>query len=68
VRWAPQVPCVIVSTPFWGPDFHELRQVDPELARAVKAGQGTEAGDRERAAIADEVPTLVARTPAYPRG
>jgi glycine hydroxymethyltransferase len=21
-----------VSTPFWGPDFHELRQVDPEIA------------------------------------
>ncbi|MDT7628799.1 MAG: hypothetical protein QOI50_729 [Pseudonocardiales bacterium] len=68
MRWAPQVPCVIVSTPFWGPDFHELRRVDPGLARAVTAEQGTEAGDRELAAIGDEVSTLVARTPAYPRG
>jgi glycine hydroxymethyltransferase len=68
VRWAPQVPCVIVSTPFWGPDFHELPRVDPELARAVTAEQGTAAGDRELAAIADEVSTPVARTPAYPRG
>jgi len=57
-----------VSTPFWGPDFHELRRVDPELARAVTAGHGTEAGDRELAAIADEVSTPVARTPAHPRG
>ncbi|MDT7587546.1 MAG: hypothetical protein QOE32_5096 [Pseudonocardiales bacterium] len=68
MRWAPQVPCVIVSTPFWGPDFHELRRVDPELARAVTAEHGTEAGDRELAAIADEVSTPVARTPAHPRG
>ncbi|MDT7674815.1 MAG: hypothetical protein QOD82_2717, partial [Pseudonocardiales bacterium] len=53
MRWAPQVPCVIVSTPFWGPDFHELRRVDPELARTVTAGHGTETGDRELAAIGD---------------
>jgi hypothetical protein len=57
-----------VSTPFWGPDFHELPRADPELARAVTAVQGTEAGDRELAAIADEVSTPVARTPAHPRG
>jgi hypothetical protein len=56
-----------VSTPFWGPDFHELRRVDPELARAVTAEHGAEAGDRELAAIAD-VSTPVARTPAHPRG
>jgi glycine hydroxymethyltransferase len=38
------------------------------LARAVKAEHGTDAGDRELATIADEVSTLVARKPAYPRG
>jgi len=37
------------------------------VARAVKAEQGTEAGDRELAAVADGVSALVARTPAYPR-
>jgi hypothetical protein len=68
VRWAPQVPFVIVSTPFWGPDFHELPRLDPELAHAVTAEHGTEAGGRELAAIADEVSTPVARTPARPRG
>jgi glycine hydroxymethyltransferase len=56
-----------VSTPFWGPDFHELPRLDPELVRAA-AEQGAEAGDRELAAIADEVSTPVARTPAHPRG
>jgi glycine hydroxymethyltransferase len=38
------------------------------LARAVKAEHGTGAGDRELAAVADEVSALVARAPAYPRG
>jgi hypothetical protein len=57
-----------VSTPFWGPDFHELPRLDPELAHAVTAEHGTEAGGRELAAIADEVSTPVARTPARPRG
>ncbi len=46
----------------------DMAQVGRLVARAVKAEHGTEAGDRELAAVADEVSALVARTPAYPRG
>ncbi|HTF47132.1 MAG TPA: serine hydroxymethyltransferase [Pseudonocardia sp.] len=46
----------------------EMAEVGRLVARAVKAEQGTDAGDRELAAVADEVAALVARTPAYPRG
>ena len=46
----------------------EMAEVGRLVARAVKAEQGTEAGDRELADVADQVSALVARTPAYPRG
>jgi glycine hydroxymethyltransferase len=46
----------------------EMAQVGRLVARAVQAEQGTEAGDRELAAVADEVSALVATKPAYPRG
>jgi glycine hydroxymethyltransferase len=46
----------------------DMAEVGHLVARAVKAEHGTEAGDRELATVADEVSTLVARTPAYPRG
>jgi glycine hydroxymethyltransferase len=32
---AEEVPWPIVSTPFWGPDFDELQQTDPEIAGIV---------------------------------
>jgi glycine hydroxymethyltransferase len=46
----------------------EMAKVGRLVARAVKAEHGTDSGDRELAAVADEVTALVARTPAYPRG
>ncbi|HEY4004931.1 MAG TPA: serine hydroxymethyltransferase [Pseudonocardia sp.] len=46
----------------------EMAEVGRLVARAVKAEHGTDSGDRELAAVADEVTALVARTPAYPRG
>jgi glycine hydroxymethyltransferase len=46
----------------------EMAQIGRLVARAVKAEQGAEAGDRELAAVADEVSALVAAKPAYPRG
>jgi glycine hydroxymethyltransferase len=46
----------------------EMAQIGRLVARAVRAEQGTEAGDRELAAVADEVSALVAAKPAYPRG
>jgi glycine hydroxymethyltransferase len=46
------------------PDMAEVGRL---VARAVKAEQGTEAGDRELAAVAEEVSALVGRSPAYPR-
>jgi len=45
----------------------DMVEVAHLVARAVKAEQGTEAGDRELEAVADGVSALVARTPAYPR-
>jgi glycine hydroxymethyltransferase len=46
------------------PDMAEIGRL---VTRAVKAQQGTEAGDRELAAVAEEVSALVGRSPAYPR-
>jgi len=46
------------------PDMAEIGRL---VARAVKAEQGTEAGDRELATVAEEVSALVGRSPAYPR-
>ncbi|WP_028926655.1 serine hydroxymethyltransferase [Pseudonocardia acaciae] len=46
----------------------DMAEVGRLVARAVTAEHGTEAGDRELAAVADEVSALVARAPAYPRG
>jgi glycine hydroxymethyltransferase len=46
----------------------DMAEVATLLARAVKAEQGTLAGDAELAAVADAVSALVARAPAYPRG
>jgi glycine hydroxymethyltransferase len=46
----------------------EMTEVGRLVARAVKAQHGTDAGDRELAAVAEEVTALVARHPAYPRG
>ncbi len=45
----------------------DMAEVGSLLARAVKAEQGTPAGDGELAAVADAVSALVARAPAYPR-
>jgi glycine hydroxymethyltransferase len=45
----------------------DMAEVGALLARAVKAPQGTPAGDAELAAVAEAVSTLVARAPAYPR-
>jgi glycine hydroxymethyltransferase len=45
-----------------------MAEVGALLARAVKAEQGTPAGDAELARVADDVSALVARFPAYPRG
>ncbi|MBW0103693.1 serine hydroxymethyltransferase [Pseudonocardia sp. KRD291] len=47
------------------PDMAEIGSL---LARAVKAEHDTPNGDRELAAVRDEVATLVGRAPAYPRG
>jgi glycine hydroxymethyltransferase len=46
----------------------EMALIGRLVARAVKAEQGTDAGDRELAAVADEVSALVEAKPAYPRG
>jgi glycine hydroxymethyltransferase len=46
----------------------EMTEVGRLVARAVKAQHGTDAGDRELAAVAEEVTALVARHPAYARG
>ncbi len=46
----------------------EMAEVGSLLARAVKAEQGTPAGDAELAAVAESVSALVARFPAYPQG
>jgi glycine hydroxymethyltransferase len=46
----------------------DMAEIAALLARAVKAEQGTPAGDAELVAVADAVSTLVARAPAYPRG
>jgi glycine hydroxymethyltransferase len=46
----------------------DMAEVGRLVARAVKAEHGTDAGDRELAAVADEVSSLVAKAPAYPRG
>jgi glycine hydroxymethyltransferase len=45
----------------------DMAEVGSLLARAVKAPQGTPAGDAELAAVAEAVSALVARAPAYPR-
>jgi glycine hydroxymethyltransferase len=45
----------------------EMAEVGALLGRAVKAEQGTPAGDAELAAVADSVSALVGRFPAYPR-
>ncbi|MGH3611062.1 MAG: serine hydroxymethyltransferase [Pseudonocardia sp.] len=46
----------------------DMAEVGALLARAVKAEQGTPAGDAELADVAVAVSTLVARVPAYGRG
>ncbi|MDN5915970.1 MAG: serine hydroxymethyltransferase [Pseudonocardia sp.] len=46
----------------------DMAEVGALLARAVKAEHDTPAGDREIAAVRDEVGALVGRSPAYPRG
>jgi glycine hydroxymethyltransferase len=46
----------------------DMAEVGSLVARAVKAEQGTTAGDAELAAVGEAVAALVARTPAYPRG
>jgi glycine hydroxymethyltransferase len=46
----------------------DMAEVATLLARAVKAEQGTAAGDAELREVADAVSALVARVPAYPRG
>ncbi len=46
----------------------DMAEVAGLLARAVRAEQGSAAGDAELAAVAEAVSALVARTPAYPRG
>jgi glycine hydroxymethyltransferase len=46
----------------------EMAEVGSLLGRAVKAEQGTPAGDAELAAVAEAVSALVARFPAYPQG
>jgi glycine hydroxymethyltransferase len=51
-----------------GMNESDMAVVGSLLARAVKAEQGTPAGDAELAKVADEVSTLVGRAPAYPRG
>ncbi len=45
----------------------DMAEVGALLARAVKADQGTPAGDAELGAVAEAVSALVARAPAYPR-
>ncbi|WP_214370097.1 serine hydroxymethyltransferase [Pseudonocardia sp. H11422] len=45
----------------------DMVEIGRLLARAVKAEQGTPAGDAELADIAEAVSALVARAPAYPR-
>ena len=46
----------------------DMAEIGSLLARAVKAEQGTAAGDAELAKVAEEVSALVERAPAYPRG
>jgi glycine hydroxymethyltransferase len=46
----------------------DMAEIAVLLARAVKADQGTPAGDEELRAVAEAVSALVARAPAYPRG
>jgi len=46
----------------------DMAEVGALLARAVKAEQGTPAGDAELVDVAQAVSTLVARVPAYRRG
>ena len=46
----------------------DMAEVGSLLARAVKAEHDTPDGDRELAAVAEAVGTLVSRAPAYPRG
>jgi glycine hydroxymethyltransferase len=46
----------------------DMAEVAGLLARAVRAEQGSPAGDAELAAVAEAVSALVARVPAYPRG
>ncbi|MHA6796145.1 serine hydroxymethyltransferase [Pseudonocardia bannensis] len=45
----------------------DMAEIGRLLARAVKAAQGTAAGDAELADVAEAVSALVARAPAYPR-
>jgi glycine hydroxymethyltransferase len=45
----------------------DMAEIGVLLGRAVRAEQGTQAGDAELAAVADAVSALVGRTPAYPR-
>jgi glycine hydroxymethyltransferase len=49
-----------------GFDAEDMNAVGSLVARAVRAEAGTADGDRELAAVKDEVTTLVARKPAYP--
>ncbi|WP_037162300.1 serine hydroxymethyltransferase [Rhodococcoides fascians] len=49
-----------------GFDAADMNAVGSLVARAVRAEAGTANGDRELAAVRDEVTTLVARKPAYP--
>jgi glycine hydroxymethyltransferase len=49
-----------------GFDAEDMNAVGALVARAVRAEAGTADGDRELAAVKDEVTTLVARKPAYP--
>ncbi|MDN5857811.1 MAG: serine hydroxymethyltransferase, partial [Pseudonocardia sp.] len=51
-----------------GMNESDMAEIGALLARAVKAEQGTPAGDAELATVADEVSALVGRAPAYPRG
>ncbi|MGH3794904.1 MAG: serine hydroxymethyltransferase [Pseudonocardiaceae bacterium] len=46
----------------------DMTEIANLISRAVRAERGTEAGERELAAIAEAVGTLVAAKPAYPRG
>nr|WP_211177367.1 serine hydroxymethyltransferase [Pseudonocardia acidicola] len=45
----------------------DMAEIGRLLGRAVKAEQGTPAGDAELAEVAEAVSALVARNPAYPR-